>query len=73
MEYTIRMTSEDKIMDKVFGDRKYLGKHVVVAGDKIFTARSANEVNKLMDRVQKKYPKTTLSVAHVLKEGIWSL
>lgn len=67
------MTTEDKTMDKVFRDRKYLGKYVVVAGDKVFTARSGNDVNKLMDRVQKKYPKKTLSVAHVLKEGIWSL
>ena len=56
------------MMLHVMGNPKYKGKHIVVIGKKIFTARTGNEANKLLDKLEKQYPGETPAITYIPKE-----
>lgn len=55
-------------MIHVMSNPKYKGKHVVVIGGKIFTAKTGNEANKLLDKLEKQYPHETPAITYIPKE-----
>jgi len=56
---------QDKIMQKVLSNPKYKGKHVIVVADKIFTANTGDGAAQILDKVDKKYPDLTPSIAYI--------
>lgn len=55
-------------MVNIMSNPKYKGKHIVVIKGKIFTAKSGKQVNKIIDRLEKKYPKETPVLTYIPKE-----
>lgn len=55
-------------MVNIMSDPKYKGKHIVVIDDKIFTATSGKEANKILDKLEKRYPKETPAITYIPKE-----
>ena len=49
-------------------DPSYKGKHVIVIAGKVFTAQSGREANRLLDRLEKRYPKLTPAITYIPKE-----
>ena len=50
---------KNRMMIKLMGNSKYKGKHLILVAGKIFTARTGLQANKVLDRIEKKYPKET--------------
>lgn len=54
-------------MLQVLNNPSYRGKHVVVIAGKVFTAKTGTEVNKVLDRLEKKYPHQTPAITYIPK------
>lgn len=54
-------------MVRVMSDPRYRGKHVVVIAGKVFTAASGTKANKLLDKLEKEYPKETPAITYIPK------
>ncbi|MBL7078123.1 hypothetical protein ISS42_00500 [Candidatus Shapirobacteria bacterium] len=54
-------------MIKAMSIPRYRGKHVVVAGGKIFTAKTGEGALKILTRVRKKYPEEIPAVTYIPK------
>lgn len=63
----MRKTTSKVTMIKVMNNPAYKGKHVVVIAGKIFTAKTGSEVNKILDKLEKKYPKATPAITYIPK------
>ena len=57
----------DSLMYKIFGDPKYKGKHVIVVADQIYTARTGKQAQKILEMVNRKYPKETPAINYIPK------
>jgi hypothetical protein len=60
------MTKKITMMD-IFKNPKYRGKHIVLAGGKIFTAKTGEGATKILKDVRKKYPDQTPEIAYLPK------
>lgn len=60
------MVKKISMMD-IFKNPKYKGKHVVLAGDKIYTAKTGEGASKILLDVRKKYPNLTPEIAYLPK------
>ena len=47
---------------------KYSGKHVVIIANKVFTAKTGETINKILDKLEKKYPKEIPEITYIPKE-----
>lgn len=54
---------------KVFNDPKYQGKHVLLVGDKVYSA-TPSKIKELWDRVRKKHPKAKIEYSFTPKGNI---
>lgn len=59
-------TTEQKILLKQW--EKYRGNIVMVVGEKIYSTRRANKVNKMVEAIEKKFHKRPL-ITYIPKEG----
>lgn len=57
----------DKLMEQVFGDPKYRGKHVIVIGGQIFSAATGKQAQKILEKVHRKYPKEIPAITYIPK------
>ena len=55
------------LMERVFGNPKYKGKHVIVIADQIFTASTGKQAQKILKRAHKKYPDRSPSITYIPK------
>lgn len=46
---------------------RYRGKHIVVMGKKIFTARTGHQASALLDSLTRKYPHQSVTVSYISK------
>lgn len=46
---------------------KYKGKHIIVVKGKVFTAKTGSQANKILDMVEKKYPKEIPAITYIPK------
>lgn len=46
---------------------RYRGRHVVVMGEKIFTAKTGHKASLLLDDLTRKYPDRSLTVSYIPK------
>lgn len=59
--------SQKITMLKIMSNPAYKGKHIILVAGKIFTARTGKEANKILDMVEKKYPKEIPAVTYIPK------
>lgn len=51
----------------VLNDSRYRGLHVIVIAGKVFTAKTGNAANKVLDRLEKQYPQETPAITYIPK------
>lgn len=54
-------------MINVMSNPAYKGKHIIFVAGKVFTAKTGNEANKILDRLEKKYPKEVSAITYIPK------
>lgn len=48
-------------------DPAYRGKHVIIIGGKVYTAKTGSQANKILDKLEKKYPKEIPEITYIPK------
>lgn len=67
MCYTdLSMKKKITMMD-IFGNPRYRGKHVILIGGKIFTAKTGEGAAEILKKAEKDYPKEIPEVAYLPK------
>lgn len=61
-----KKTTKD-IMINIMSDPAYIGKHIIVIGGQVFTAKTGDQANKILDRLEKKYPKEIPAITYIPK------
>lgn len=51
----------------ILNNPRYRGKHVIVIRQKVYTAGSGAQANRLLDRLEKQYPAETPAITYVPK------
>jgi len=54
-------------MLNVLNNPQYRGKHVIVIAGKVYTAKSGLEANRVLDKLEKLYPKETPAITYIPK------
>ena len=52
-------------MEIAMNDPQYRGYHVIVAGGKVFKARTGEKASKILDEVRQKYPKEIPAITYI--------
>lgn len=52
-------------MFQILNDPNYRGKHVILVAGKVFTAKTGTEANKVIDKLEKKYPREIPAVTYI--------
>lgn len=52
---------------KIFQDPKLRGKHIIMIGGRVFTARTGKQAVRIFDKVTKQYPKQKPLVTYIPK------
>jgi len=63
----MRKTSSKLTMVNVMSNPAYKGKHIIVIAGKVFTAKTGNQANKILDRLEKKYPNEIPAITYIPK------
>ncbi|MEK7616965.1 MAG: DUF5678 domain-containing protein [Patescibacteria group bacterium] len=63
----MRKASSEQTMIQIMSNPKYKGKHIIVMKGEVFTAKTGGSANKLLDRLEKKYPKEIPVITYVPK------
>jgi len=54
-------------MVNIMSNPKYKGKHIIVIAGKVFTAKTGERADKLLDNLEKKYPKEIPAITYIPK------
>lgn len=54
-------------MPQIFKNPRYRGKHIILAGGKIYTAKTGEGAAEILKRLEKSHPKITPEVAYLPK------
>ncbi len=52
---------------KIMNEPLYRGKHVILVAGKVYTANTGKQANKILDLLEKKYPKETPAITYIPK------
>lgn len=63
----MRKKSRTDLMVNIMSDPAYRGKHIIVIGGKVFTAKTGTQANKILDKLEKKYPKEIPEITYIPK------
>ena len=63
----MRKVSSKVTMVNVMSNPAYKGKHIIVIAGKVFTAKTGNQANKILDRLEKKYPNEIPAITYIPK------
>jgi hypothetical protein len=63
----MRKASSRVTMVNVMSNPAYKGKHLIVIAGKVFTAKTGNQANKILDRLEKKYPNEIPAITYIPK------
>lgn len=55
-------------MVNILGNPRYKGKHIVVVRNKVFASKTGRQASKVLDRLEKKYPRETPAITYIPKE-----
>ena len=59
--------SKTTTMLKIMSNPKYKGKHVIVIAGKVFTAKTGRQANKILDKLEKKFPDEVPAITYIPK------
>lgn len=59
--------SKNIFMLNILNNPRYRGKHVIVIKNKVFTAKTGKEANKVLDRLEKQYPGEIPAITYIPK------
>ena len=54
-----------RLLERIYANPRYRGKHLVVVDDQVFVARSAAEAPRLFDRVMRTHPGANPTLVYV--------
>lgn len=54
-------------MINIMSNPVYKGKHVIVMAGKVYTAKTGAQANKLLDKLEKRYPKEIPAITYIPK------
>lgn len=54
-------------MLQIMSNPAYKGKHVIIIAGKLFTAKTGREANRLLDKLEKQYPKEIPAITYIPK------
>ncbi len=54
-------------MIQIMGNPKYRGKHIVVVAGEVFATKTSREANKILDKLEKKYPAEIPAMTYIPK------
>lgn len=54
-------------MIKIMSNPRYKGRHIVVVAGKVFAAKTGKEASKILDKLEKKYPKEIPAITYIPK------
>ncbi|MBI5123557.1 hypothetical protein HZA75_06890 [Candidatus Roizmanbacteria bacterium] len=54
-------------MIKLMSDPQYQGKHIILIANQVFTAKTGKTANKILDRLEKKYPGEIPALTYIPK------
>lgn len=54
-------------MIKIMSNPRYKGKHIVVVAGKVFATKTGKEASKILDKLEKKYPKEIPAITYIPK------
>lgn len=54
-------------MMDIFKNRRYRGKHVVLAAGRVYTAKTGDGAAEILEKIRKNYPNVTPEVAYLPK------
>ena len=57
----------EKIRLKILRNPTYRGKHMIFVAGKIFTAKDGREAKKILDRIEKKFPRKRVTLTYIPK------
>lgn len=55
-------------MVSVLSNPRYRGKHVMVIKNKVYTARSGKVANRILDKLEKRFPREVPALTYIPKE-----
>ena len=59
--------NSQNVMINIMGNPRYKGKHIIVIGGKVFTAQTGKKASKILDKLEKKYPKEIPEITYIPK------
>jgi len=66
--YNMTMKKHKKdLISLIYSKSKYWGKHVIILGDRIFTAKTGTTASRLLEKLIMKYPHETPVITYVPK------
>ena len=61
------MKKQQKLINLVYSNSKYFGKHVILLGGKIYAAKTGSGASKMLEKLMKKHPAETPIITYVPK------
>lgn len=69
----MKKSAKKVTMHHFFGNPHYRGKHILLISNKVFTAKTGDDMSKILDEVRKKYPNEIPEIAYIPKKQILTL
>lgn len=63
----MKKRSTKTTMINIMSNPSYKGKHIIVIAGKVFTARTGKQANKILDALEKQYPKEIPAITYIPK------
>lgn len=57
----------DLTMISIMSNPRYKGRHLIVIAGKVFAAKTGKEANKILDKLEKKYPNEIPAITYIPK------
>jgi hypothetical protein len=54
-------------MEKIWGNPRYVGKHIIIIAGRVFTAKTGREASQLFNKLIRKHPGKTPSLTYIPK------
>ena len=63
----MRENNKNIMMINIMSDPKYRGRHIIVIAGKVYSTKTGTQANKLLDKLEKKYPQETPAITYIPK------
>lgn len=63
----MKAKSSQNVMINIMSNPRYKGKHIIIIAGQVFTAQTGKQANKILDKLEKKYPKEIPEITYIPK------